>query len=485
MPRAASSTRTVALATAAALSLPIGAGADGLGVLAAAPPPGPGGAVQEVTDRLRERIAERDPETLSPDQLRARVAAPAPGSALPDLVRAYEQARAAYLGGDFERSLAVLRQVAETLQGTPGTPDVHALWTKVMLRLARTELELGRAESARSTLERLVRAEPDLTADPSLIPARLAEAIEHERARLRALPVGTLVVTSSTPAAHISVEGRDVGTAPLRLDLPQGRYHVMGWTETAQVGPLSTDLGAGEHEVALDFDIVEALRPWSGLGLAATAGNSALLARAGRHLGVERIVAVSFVEEQGSTYAVAALHDVRRARLEREARLRLVGGAVPAGGEVALAEFIVDGHTDSPLVLVPGAFAGGADLSAVPRAPEAMAPPRAGAPGPFARQALRWTPVATATAGVALAALAVVQLRSAQDAYDRARRHRATVGLATAADVTTYNIYVAAGDAAKGKANQLWLGAGACAVATALVGWVGYHRTGELGPIRF
>jgi PEGA domain-containing protein len=485
MPGATSSIRTVALATAAALSLPVAACADGLAVLAVAPPPGPGGALEEITDGLRERIAERAPETLRADQLRARVAVPASGPALPELERAYEQARAAYLGGDFERTLAMLGQVAETLQARPSTPGVHELWTKVMLRLARTEHELGRAESARTTLEWLLRAEPDLSPDASLTPAWLAQEIEHGRARLRALPVGTLVVTSSTPTAHLTVDGRDVGTPPLRLELPQGRHHVMGWTETVQVGPLSIDLGPGEREIVLDFAIVEALRPWSGLGLAGTPEGSALLARAGRHLGVDRVVASSLVEDRGSAYAVASLHDVRRARLEREARVRLEGGAVPAGGQEALAEFIVDGHTDSPLVFVPGAPAGAADLSAVPRAPEGMVLPIAGAPGPVVRQTLRWTPVATATATVALAAFAGVQLHSAESAYDRARRYRATVGLATPADVTNYNGYVADGDAAKGKANQLWIGAGACAVATALVGWVGYKRTGEFGPVRF
>jgi hypothetical protein len=445
---------------------------ESLGVVAVSAPPGPAPALLDMTEQLRQRIAERHEGALGPSQLLERIAPPT-SEALSALERALDQARQAYLEGDVERTLRMLRQVAEALERHPGGDPVQALWARALLRTARTELDVGRRDAARATLERLLRGAPDLSVDPLLVPARLVEELESVRAALRALPARTLVVASSDPRASIFVNGRALGAPPVRLELPVGRCRVAATTERSQVGPFEAEVGDKGQEILLDFAALESLREGSGRGLALAAEERPRrLLALGEQLGLDRVVGVA--ADGASEYVLASVLDVRRGVLEREARLRLVGGAFPAGGEAALADFIVRGRTDSPLVLLPGMEV---------RAP--TVPVSVEAPSSAASQALRWAPVATAAAVVGFAAAAVFQGRAAQDAYDRATQYRADQGLATFRSVATYNGYVSEGDAAKQRAAGYWVGAGLCAAATAVLGYWSYRRTGEVGPVRF
>jgi PEGA domain-containing protein len=474
---------------AAGLALRVDAvGAETLGVLAVAPPPGPGGDLVEITLQLRERIAEYSAGTLGAEQLRERMTGPAPGATVPELERAYEGARLAYLNGDYGRSLGTLRIIAGDLEKLPDGAEVYLLWTKAMMRLARTELDLGRPDAARASIERLLRAAPDMAVDRSLYPARFVDEVENARAALKAEPTGALGITSSVPGARVYVNGRDVGTAPVRLVLPRGRYRVSGASGSSRVWPTIASVGEEGREILLDFAIAEALRPSLGPGLALESHDRARqLVAVGGHLGLDRILAISISGESGASHLVASLYDVRRGALEREGRVRLTSGMLTADGSAALAEFLVTGHA-SQLVEIPGEQRA-ASLTPVPALSGTR---RVVDPGPAeasiaarSPEVLKWTPVATAIADIGFTALAVVELRSAADRYDKARRFRATDGLTTNAAIRTYNGYVADGDAARTRATLYWAGAGVSTLATAILGYVSYKRTGEFGPFRF
>jgi hypothetical protein len=473
---AAATCSTRALVALGIAAVPLGfappvLASESLGVVAVSAPPGSAPALLGMTEQLRQRIADRHDGTLEPSQLLERIAPPT-SEALPAQERALDQARQAYLEGDVERSLRMLRQVAEALERHPGGDPVQALWARTLLRLARTELDVGRRDAARATLERLLRSVPDLVVDPLLVPARLVEELESVRSELRALPVGTLAVASSPTGASVFVNGRALGAAPVRLELPVGRCRVAGATETSQVGPFEVEVGDKGKEILLDFSALESLRAGSGRGLALAAEERPRrLLAVGEQLGLGRVVGVA--EGGSSEYVLASVYDVRRGVLEREGRLRLEAGAFPIGGDVALADFIVSGRTDSPLVQVP---------SLEVRAPPV---PALSAPSPAGHPVLRWSPVVTAAATVGFTTLAVLELHAAQGSYDRATQYRAQNGVATFGSVATYNGYVADGDAAKGRAVPYWTAAGVSAVATAILGYVSYRRTGEVGPVRF
>jgi hypothetical protein len=325
--------------------------AETLGVLAVAPPPGPGPELARLTAELRQRLAERRPGTLDVAHTRDRML-PAHGPTVAELERGLEAARVAYLAGQWERSLSQLRSIADDAEKLPDTPEVFAVWTRALTRLARIELDLGRPDAARPWIERLVRAAPDLAFDPALHPARLVEEVERARKALATAPTATLTVTSTVPGARVRVSGRDLGPAPAKAVLVRGAYRVSGAAGREEVGPIPVDLGEGGAEVLLDFTVAQALRPDAGPGLAlGTRGRREAIAAAGARLGLDRVVAVGLTADAGGAYVGASLHDVRGGTLERECRVRRAeDGALPPGAMAAIADFLVTGRASGSLV---------------------------------------------------------------------------------------------------------------------------------------
>jgi hypothetical protein len=359
------------VALAVGLLLPGTARPETLAVLAVGPPPGPGPDLQGFAAELRQRLAERRPGTLDAARTRERML-PARGPTLAELERALEAARAAYLAGQWERSLEQLRSIADDAEKLPDTPEAFNLWKRALTRLARTELDLGRPDAARPWIERLVRAAPDVSFDPTLHPARLVEEVERARAALAAAPTVTLLVTSTAPGTRVRVSGRDVGLAPASVVLVRGAYRVSGATGTAELGPVPVDVGQGGAEVVLDFTAEEALRPDAGPGLAlASRDRREVVAAAGARLGLDRVVSVGLAVDAGGSYLVASLHDVRSRTIERECRVRRSDdGALPPGAIPAIADFLVTGRTSAGLV------------EPTEPVPHAVLPPPAAVPAP-------------------------------------------------------------------------------------------------------
>ena len=275
------------------------------------------------------------------------------------------------------RSSGASRTILERL---PEGPEVFTLWAKVLTRLARTELDLGRADAARAWIDRLVRAAPELTFDPALHTARLVEEVERVRDGLRDAPAATLVVRSSVPGVRVRVSGRELGLAPARLVLPRGRYRVSGALGELRAGPVPADLREGNAEVLLDLTVPAALRPELGPGLALAAGDRArTVADAGSLLGLDQVITVSVAGEGDGAYLVGALYDVRRAVLEREGRVRMRGDA-PPGATAAIAEFLVTGRAAEGVVEVSGEPRAG--VAVVPGRTELGPPPSPPQPGP-------------------------------------------------------------------------------------------------------
>jgi hypothetical protein len=464
--------------------------ARSIGVLAVAPPPGPGPVLVEVTVQLRERIAAHDAGVLDVRQLRARMTGQLPEASLAELDRAFEGARVAYVKGDYEGSVRTLRAVVDGLEKLPDGEGVFSQWMRAMQRLARSELNLGHQEAARASLERLVRAAPDVEIDRTLYPASFASEVEKARIALKAVATHTLVVSSSAPGVRVYLNGRDVGDAPLTLALPQGSYRLSGAQGTLRAGPLFVELEDENHEAFLDFTIPAALRPGAGPGLALPDDDvSRWIVAAGAHMRLDEIVAVSLVEEGGARQVVGSLYDVRRGMLVREGRVRLNGGSVPVGGSSALAEFLVTGQATSGLIDVPGAPRATSSLAvvpatgAIPIGPADVVRVRTSEP-PMRSRTLGWVTFGTGIAALGLGVAGFVEVRSASESYDTARR-LATDPLTSNAAISEYNRYVTEGDAARRNANLAWVGAGVSAVVTGVLGYVNYRKTGEFGPFRF
>jgi hypothetical protein len=345
-----------------------------------------------------------------------------------------------------------------------------------MLRLARSEGSLGRKGEARETLERLVRADPTVAADPELYPPSFAKQLDEIRAAIKAAPRQKVTVTAGGRTATIFVEGRSAGSAPVTVVLPRGRYRITGQMGQVRVSAGKIEVGTEDQTVALDFSIAEMLRPAGGPGLALPVAQRAkgVMAAAGM-LRLTRVLTASVDQDGDVRYLVGTLYDVRKGMLQREARLRLNGWAAPAGGLSALSGFLVAGQP-SNLVLVnslPGA------ASPSPASPSSSQP---GSPS----RTKGWMAVGGAALAVGLGVASVVEGSLSGIYYNNARVMLDKSGNVLPSHTQAeYDQMKSQGATASTAA---WITGGAAvgvAAVSGVLAYLSYRQTGEIGPFRF
>ncbi len=443
------------------------ADADTLGVIAVAPQPGPSPELVEMTGQLRLVLSERSPGVLDAAALRDRMSGPSSGASLEELGKAYEGALAAYLNGDYEGSLRTLQAVIEDLEKLPDDKETFRQWTRAMMRLASTELDLDRRDAARQAADRLVRADPGVQVDAAQFPPRLVRLIASARSELRSTRTQQLSVKSSTNDVRVFVNGREVGSAPLTVNLARGRYRVAGVHRSVRAPALQVDLTGGDQSVTLDFSVSQSLRPDLGPGLAlADAERARRLVAAGGFLRLDSMLATTFLDEGGASYLLGSLYDVRRGMLMREGRVRLADRSLPGEGAARLADFFVTGRITPPVEPYPPI---GVSLPTVVEK----------------SRTLGWTAFGAGIAAVGLGGVSVWQAISSGSSYDSARVLLQANGSVQPQDAGAYDRYLSDGDSAHTRAIVTGIGAGICAVTTGILGYLGYKQTGEIGPFRF
>jgi hypothetical protein len=493
----------VTLAVLALLAAPAAIGAETIGVLAVSDPPGPSPELVEVTSQFRGVLAQTTPGVLEAADLRQRMMGQTPSASLTELERAYSGALATYQAGDYEGAITTLHAVLEDLEKLPDSPETFRQWSRVMLRLARSEQTVGRRAEAEALLERLVRADPGVKVDAAQYPPSFAKQVDEVRARLATEPKRKLTVNSTQKGARVFVDGRDVGLAPVMVPLARGRYRVTGAVQELRAPPIRVDMSEEDQVVSLDFSIAETLRPGSGPGLAlGPTDRPKRIVTAAASLGLDRAVTATFLQDGDVTYLQGSVFDVRRGMIQREGRVRLSGKVPPSGGLTALAAFLMTGQASQLVAVAPvaptpapaGAAAAVAtaqkpqpDLKAAPPKEEAGPQLKAERPAKTGRNSafMRWSPVATLAIAVGAGAYAVMQNNTASDYYAKAEEMLVGGQLPPGVPPSYYQGYVSDGDSAKSSAQIAGATAGVALVATGVIGYLGYRQTGEFGPIRF
>lgn len=480
----------VPLAFALLLVPRLSSASENLGVLAVAEPPGPAPELVEATSQFRRALAERTPGVLDASELRLRMAGQTPTASLSEVDRALAGAVATYQAGDYDGAIRTLRAVIEDIERLPDSPEAFAQWTRAMLRLARAEQTVGQRAELQATLERLVRADPQVKVDLTQYPPSFAEHVDAARSRVAALPQRRLTVTSAQKGVTVYVNGRQVGAAPVTVTLPSGKHRISGALKDLRVPGVTADLSQADQVVPLDLALAQALRPDAGPGLALVRGDrSRDIVAAAAWLGLDRVIATSTVAEGDVTYLQGTLFEVRRGVLHREARLRLTGGAPPPGGLAALAAFLMTGQ---PSALVagtstpppPAAPARAADLAAAPP-PASLGAHELGVEARPRSRLLKWSPVAGAGLAVGLGAVAAWSALKADDEYSAANGMLASGTLRPGASPEEYNAHISDGNSARRLAAGAGIGAATALAASAVLGYLSYRDSGEIGPFRF
>ncbi len=464
---------------------------DSIGVVAVAEPPGPSPELAELTTQLRLALYDKargNLAVLTTAELKERMTGQIPRATFAELDRAYSAAVTTYQRGDFEDAVRVLRGIVQDLERLRDSPETFNRWSRAILRLARSEQTLGRTKDAKELLERLVRVHPSIEVDTNEYPPSFRKLVQDVRASVTGSGMRRLTVVSPVKAT-VFIEGRKAGSTPLTTDLPPGRYRLSGAADPLHIPSFVIDLTADGRTVTLGFALAEALRPEVGPGLALPEANRAKnLVSAGSSLGVDKLVASQLVTENRVEQLSATMIDVRRGSVIREARIRVGGKTAPPRVLNALASFMATGQTSPAVAAAPSpAPAGKPSLETRP---------------PFltyvdldlarpvvtrkSSSTLGWSAVGAAALGVGLGAFAMHEGLSASSSYkDASVLLRPDGTLLNGASTSTYKALVSDGDAARSLAFISGGAAAACAGVSAILGYLSYKQTGEIGPFRF
>lgn len=193
---------------------------------------------------------------------------------------------------DFAASrLAAARTDAEALVALP---TGALLYADASLRLGAVLAHLGRTQEAQASLALAIALDPDRQITLAEFSPDVVAAVDAVRGQQRATkPVR---ITTDPVGAAISVDGRDVGKAPLTTDLAVGHHVVVARMPLMQ--PHAQAFSVDEGEVAISLEPNAA---WGELGRGAQVGRDgvALVDATVRYADLDEVVLVANTDRRG------------------------------------------------------------------------------------------------------------------------------------------------------------------------------------------
>lgn len=193
---------------------------------------------------------------------------------------------------DFAASrLATARTDAESLVALP---TGALLYADASLRLGAVLAHVGRTQEAQASLALALALDPDRQITLAEFSPDVVAAVDAVRAQPRATkPVR---ITSSPVGAAITVDGREVGKAPLTTELAVGQHVVVARLPLMQPRAQAFSVDDGELALALEPDAA-----WSELGRGAHVGtdSGALIDATLRYADLDEVVLVAASDRRG------------------------------------------------------------------------------------------------------------------------------------------------------------------------------------------
>jgi hypothetical protein len=262
--------RQLSIACAIAIALSGSAYADGVGVIAA------GGDRGAASKAMAGAIADARPARIVDDavgEARAAINAGAvPIATLERFRRVREQVDEGWraflrVQVDFAASrLAAARTEAEGLVALPGGV---ALYADASLRLGAVLGYLGRTAESQASLALALALDPERPITLAEFSPDVVAAVDAVRGQTR--PTRSVRIASEPAGAQISVDGKDVGRAPLHADIAIGQHVVVARAAQYQPRAIALAVDATTNELALELETDVA---WARLAEGAAIGMS-------------------------------------------------------------------------------------------------------------------------------------------------------------------------------------------------------------------
>ncbi len=191
--------------------------------------------------------------------------------------------------------LATARTDAEALVALPGGAELYA---DASLRLGAVLGHLGRGPEAQAALALALALDPERPIEVADFPPDVLDAV----AAVRAIPaVAQRVHVAIEPAgALVTIDGKEVGAAPLELDVARGQHVVVARAPLYRtaVKAVAIDEGASVVQLGLDRDELAAQLATGAAGLADAAAQE-LIDSAMQFTNVDEAVLVASTDRRG------------------------------------------------------------------------------------------------------------------------------------------------------------------------------------------
>ncbi len=195
--------------------------------------------------------------------------------------------------------LAVARTDAESLVAYPGGA---ALYADASLRLGAVLSHQGRTSDAQAALALALALDPERPITLAEFSPDIIEAVDAVRAvRAQPRPTRHLHITSDPPGARIALDTKDVGRAPLDLDVPIGQHVVVAHLplHEPRALALAVDETSTDVELSLTRDLAAThLAAGAPLGLP-DADAHALVDATLRYANLDELVLVASTQRRG------------------------------------------------------------------------------------------------------------------------------------------------------------------------------------------
>lgn len=261
----------LSIACAIAIALTGSARADGIGVIAVTAPGGDRTAVgKAMAGVLAEARVPRVVDDAIAEARAAKAAGAVPIATLQQFRRARAQIDEAWraflrVQVDFAASrLAAARTAAEALVALPGGAAIYA---DASLRLGAVLGHLGRTVESQTILALAVALDPERPITLAEFSPDVVAAVDAARAQTR--PRRSVRIASEPPGAAISVDGQELGRAPLHAELAIGQHVIVARAPLHQPRAMAFAVGDATDQVSIDLEQDVA---WSRLAEGATVG---------------------------------------------------------------------------------------------------------------------------------------------------------------------------------------------------------------------
>ena len=287
------------------------------------------------TRDLRDAAARLLGPQLVEGEVVLDIVRPRPTRSLAEIDRQLDSARTLFYGGQGDRALELVDRALEELERASPETRPWASTANALVLKALIARGAEKPKEANEAFKQIARIDPAFKLDPDAYPPSVVSAFEATKKELARARKTMVLLRAESGEATIFIDGRPMGTSPLKVELIQGSYRVALVQGSAVSFPHRLE-APRDSKVNVDLAFEGSVSAQPPLCISGNSEGSAV--KLAQLVAAERVVVVRNTGRRGEPpFFSGAVFDLSTGRKERE-------GAVQPELLTNLATFLVTGR---------------------------------------------------------------------------------------------------------------------------------------------